>query len=88
MAKARSAPAGFVSPLATTAQRDIERKILRILADPQIAAARAKARAIMAASPVAQMPERAARLDHTLDAWMVGCAFRVARHDPWRPAIT
>jgi hypothetical protein len=81
-------PVGYVSPLATTQQRDFEDLVLKLLADPRVHAARTKARTLLEASPIAKLPGSAERIDHTLDVWVTSLAYQQANADPSRPLIT
>lgn len=58
------------SPLGTPAQAEAERRVLTILASPEVRAARAEALAVVARHPVARTAQGAARLESTIDHWM------------------
>jgi hypothetical protein len=81
-------PKGYVSPLATVEQNEFEQVVLRLLADPRVLEARKHARTLLAASPIAKVPEAQERIDHTLDAWVTSLAFQEANADPALPSIT
>jgi len=82
-----AAPEGFVSPLATPEQLEVERLALRILADPSVRAAREVARERMLADPIAKTRDGAARLERALDAWLTYLTLQEANADPARPRI-
>ena len=75
------------STLATREQAKGERRVLRVIASPQVKAARAGARALMAAHPIAALPDAAARIDADLDAWTVQLALQEVDVDPTKPWI-
>src|SRR5207249_4511949 len=81
------APPGFNSVLATADQRAAEQMVLRIMADPRVQAARDRARGILEANPLAQLPDGKAQLDHALEAWTSFLAFQEANADPAHPLV-
>jgi hypothetical protein len=81
-------PAGFVSTLSTADQEWAEKIVLRIIAASEVRAARARARALMAASPLAkESPDARARLDYALDKWLVQLARQDVDSDLEHPRI-
>jgi hypothetical protein len=85
--KAAVAPPGFKSSLATPEQRTAEQMVLRIMADPRVRAARDRARGLLEANPLAQLPDGKARLEHALEAWTCFLAFQEANADPAHPLV-
>ncbi len=78
---------GIDSPLATEIQRDAERMAMRIVASPEVIAAKALVREELSRDPVAATPEGAAGLDPGIDFWAMSLALREAIGDPYRPAF-
>jgi hypothetical protein len=73
--------------LATPAQVDAEQTALRLLADPQVKAAEAKARAELAATPRGRTPDGAARIEEAVAQWTASVIFKVLAQHRAEPAI-
>jgi hypothetical protein len=86
-AKVSVAPPNYKSVLATSDQETAERMVLRIMADPRVQTARARARGLLQANPLAQLGDGKARLEHALEAWTAFLAFQEANADPGHPLV-
>ncbi len=83
-----SAPSDdFVSPLANELQNQAEQRVLRIMASPEVQAARKKARELLAAHSVSKLPDGKARMENPLNKWVANLAFNYVGSDVSNPAI-
>ena len=79
--------AGYISPLATQDQREIETLALRLIETPEVRKARESARALLLADPIAATPDGRIGLDRALDQWTLALAMRIANSDTHRPSV-
>ncbi|WP_242129501.1 hypothetical protein [Sphingobium sp. Sx8-8] len=84
---AAGSKAEAASVLGTPGQIAAERIAVRLLADPEIKAIQAAVRAELAATPVGQTPEGAARLDHAIEQWTSSFIIKEIAGDPGAPQI-
>jgi hypothetical protein len=80
-------PSTTTPVLATPEQIDGERRLLGLLADPDLKALQAQIRATLAATPRGRIPDAAARLDEAVAQWTGSLIFNELEAYRPRPAI-